>query len=353
MDKLIVTGGGGYLGYVVVKTLLAKGYRSITVIALPNEKLSHYQDLDVAIEYGNILDRTFLDRVITQDSIVFHLAGIVDIGSAKNDIIYQVNVEGCKNVVDACIQNHVKKFIYTSSVHVIDPLEGQQLMSEPHVFDWEHLVGDYAKSKALATHYVDTKAQTEELNAVIVYPSGIIGPYDFAVSHFGQLILDYINRRLSAYIKGGYNFVDVRDVAEGVVLAYEKGVSKEGYLLSGEYISLKDIFKTLNKILMRKKMPNLLALWFVKLMMPFAELHYLIRRKKPIFSAYSLYTVNSNCNFDNSKAKTYLGFRPRPIKESIEDMVEWFFENIPERIKPKVYKAYYMRKSLSTNQKPI
>lgn len=335
LKEYIVTGGSGYLGYVVVRELIARGYSPIKIIVLPDENLDKFKDLEIEIVKGNILDRDFVLNQITPGAVVFHIAGIIDIGSVKNDMIYVVNVNGCRNVVDACIANKAERLIYTSSVHIIDPLEGDKIMTEPIVFESNPLVGDYAKSKAMATKYIMEKTKTGELNAVVLYPSGIIGPYDYNVSNFGQVILDYINRKLTAYIRGGYNFVDVRDVADGVIKGYEKGKSGEGYILSGEWISLKQIFIILNEKLNRRKLPTKLAYWFVRMMIPFAELHYRIRRKKPIFSAYSLYTLNVNSNFDNSKSKEELGFNPRPIKESLFDMVDWMFENKKELIKPK------------------
>lgn len=335
MKKYIVIGGGGYLGYVVVLELLKRRYHPIVVVVLPGEKVPQLKGLDVLIVYGNILDKKFLEELIVPNSVVFHLAGIVDIGSSKNNLIYEVNVLGAKNVIDTCISNRVEKLTYTSSVHTIVPSKKGQIMTEPTRFEINQLVGDYAKSKAMATTYLLEKTQTENLNGVVVYPSGIIGPYDFHLSHFGQVVMDYINHKLTAYLKGGYNFVDVRDVASGVVNAYEKGRSGEGYLLTGEYITLKQLFQYLNEKLKRYKMPTKIASWLIRIVMPFAELHYRIRKKKPIFSSYSLYTLNINSEFDYQKAKKELGFHPRPIKESIFDMVDWFFDNKKELILPK------------------
>lgn len=333
MKKYIILGGGGYLGYVVVLELLKRGYHPIEVVVLPSEKHPALLELNVKVTYGNILDKAFLTKLITPGSVVFHLAGIVDIGSPKNDLIYEVNVIGTKNVVDIAILNKVEKLIYTSSVHTIVPLPNGQLMSEPNTFVSEQLVGDYAKSKAMATADIFEKAK--DLNVVVLYPSGIIGPYDYHMSHFGQVIIDYTNRKLKAYLKGGYNFVDVRDVADGIVNAYERGISGEGYILSGEYISLKQLFQILNEKLGRKKLPIKLASWFIKMLMPFAEMHYRIRKKKPIISSYSLYTLNVNSNFSNQKAKDELGFNPRPIRESLFDMLDWFIENKPDFFYPK------------------
>lgn len=343
MKKYIVTGGNGYLGYVLVNELIKRKLEPITVIALPNDNIDKLKNLNLNIEIGNILDKEFLRNVINEGDVVFHLAGIVDIGSAKNKIIYDVNVGGVKNIVDVCIEKNVEKLIYSSSVHTIDPLENGETMNEPNSFSIENLVGDYAKSKAMATEYVLNKANSNELNAVVIYPSGMIGPFDHAISNFGQVVLDYINRKLTAYVKGGYNFVDVRDVADGIIKAYYYGRQGEGYILSCETIDLKTLFTILNEKLGRKKLPNKLALWFVKMLVPFAELHYKIRKKKPIFSSYSLYTLNVNSNFSYEKAKKELGFNPRSLKESLSDMVDWFLVNKKDLINTKNYPKKFLK----------
>ncbi|MGI6767559.1 MAG: NAD-dependent epimerase/dehydratase family protein [Bacilli bacterium] len=332
--KYIITGGAGYLGSVLAHELERRGYGPLKILVLPGEKIAHLADLNAEIVRGDILDLNFLDDFIEKDDIVFHLAGIVNITASKKDLLYQVNVEGFKNIVDTSIKKKIKRLIYTSSVHAILPKKGNEIMQEPDSFSVEELVGDYAKTKALATKYLFEKTKAGEIDAVALYPSGIIGPYDYNVSHFGQVILDYINRKLTAIVKGGYDFVDVRDVASALVSAIDAR-SGEGYIVSGHYVSVRELFKILNEKLDRKRLPGELALWFLKIVAPLAELHYKIRRKKPLFNAYTLYTLNVNCNFDNSKARAELGFNPRSVKESLFDMVDWFLENKQELIKRK------------------
>lgn len=335
--KYIITGGAGYLGSVLASKLEERNL-PLKILVRPGESYGHLAGLKAEIVAGDILDSYFLNEFIEEDAVVFHLAGIVDISGTKTDLLYRVNVDGFKYVVDACIRKKVKRLVYTSSVYAIYPEEDGAVIREPDGFPVEKLVGDYAKTKATATQYLFEKTKNGEIDAVVVYPSGIIGPFDYNVSHFGQVVLDYINRKLTAIVKGGYDFVDVRDVADGLIAAAEKGRSGEGYILSGHYVTVKEMFKILNEKLGRKKLPGQIALWFLKIVAPLAELHYKIRNKKPIFSSYSLYTLNVNSNFDNSKARKELGFNPRSIKESLFDMVDWFFENKRELIKPKFLK---------------
>ncbi len=331
MEKYIVTGATGHIGNVVVKKLCEQNLK-VDILVLPNENIEALQGLNVNVLYGDVTDRSFIFNIIEPDSIVIHLAGIIDIGLTPPETVYKVNVEGTKNIVDACIQNKAKKLIYLSTVHIIDPKENGDILIEPTKFDKDKVVGTYAKTKLIATKYIFDACKEKGLNATILYPSGVIGPYDYKISELGQVILDYMNHKLIAYVSGGYNFVDVRDIADATISAIKNGKAGEGYILSGQYMSLKEMLITINKKLNRRKLPPLLALWFVKMCVPFSNLYYKARHKKPVFSKYSLYTLHSNSNFDNNKAKLELNFKPRDARESICDAVDWFIKNKPNLV---------------------
>lgn len=338
MSNYVVTGATGHLGNVVVKMLLQNNH-NVKVLLLPNEDLSPLENLNIKIEYGDVRDREFLEKNIDSDCIVIHMAGIIDVSSKTNTLLRDVNINGTKNVADVCLEKGAR-LIYTSSVHTIQAGENETtLLKEPTEFDENKIIGAYAKSKTVATGYVFEKC-AEGLNATIVYPSGIIGPYDYKISDIGQVIIDHINGKLLAYVKGGYNFVDVRDVARGILLACEKGKSGEGYILSGEMCSVRRMLEIVNKRIGRKRLPPKIALWFAKAFALLSEAYYKIRHKKPSFSAYSLKTLNVNCNFDNSKAKEFLGYTTRDVKETLFDTVDWLIENKKELINPKKLKNY-------------
>ena len=338
MTNYVITGATGHLGNVVVKMLVEKN-KKVKVLLLPEEDLSPIKDLDIEIEYGDVRDKEFLSKNINSGDIVIHMAGIIDVSSKKNNLLRDVNINGTKNVADVCLEKGAK-LVYTSSVHTIPAsIKEFVLLKEPTEFDENKIVGAYAKSKTVATKYIFDKCK-EGLQAVVVYPSGIIGPYDYKISDIGQVIIDHINGKLLAYVKGGYNFVDVRDVAKGVILATTKGEIGEGYILSGEMCSVKRLLEIINKRIGRKKLPPKIALWFAKAFALLSEAYYKIRHKKPSFSAYSLKTLNVNCNFDNTKAKEKLGFSPRPVEKTIFDTVDWLIENKKELIKESKLENY-------------
>lgn len=321
----IVTGATGHIGNVLIRNLLENRY-NVTALVLPNEDLTPIKDLKIKIVKGDVTDRDFILKFIKKDSIVFHTAGIIDIGDKDYDFVYDVNVNGTKNIVDACVKNKARRLIYTSTVNIIDPVEGA-VLTEPKKFNLQFIKGNYAKTKWEATTYILQNIKKNNLDAIIVYPTAVVGPFDFKVSEIGQVILDFMNKKLYGYVHGGYNFVDVRDVAEGLRLASRKAKSGEDYILGGEVFSFKMLLQVINKELGRKYLPPKIAIWFVKLFANISSVYYKILGKKPVFSAYSIDSFTRNSNFSSKKAKKYLGYNPRPIEKSIRDSVQWFIDN--------------------------
>ena len=329
-EKIIITGATGHIGNVVARKLVEQG-KKLTALVLPNEDLTPIKDLNLDIVYGDITDKEAVFKLIEKDSIVLHFAGIIDIGTMDEETIRKVNIGGTENIVDACVGNRAKKLIYLSTVHIIDPDAGE-VLKEPTEFDKNKVVGNYAKTKLEATKYIFDACHERGLNATVLYPSGVIGPYDFKISELGQVILDYMNHKLLAYVKGGYNFVDVRDVADATIRAITDWKKGEGYIVSGYNVDLKELLGIINEKLGRRKFPPKLALWFVRMFAGLANAYYKARKKKPVFSKYSLYTLNVNHNFSNEKAKQELGFNPRSVKDSVSDAVDWFIKNKPELV---------------------
>ena len=333
--KCFVTGGTGHIGNVFIKKLLKLGH-TVRALVLPNEDLTPIKDLDIELVTGDITDRDFIFNVIQADEIVFHLAGVIEIAGGRDELVEKVNVQGTINVADACIAKNVK-LIYTSSVHTIEPISNV-VLSEPTEFDENKVVGVYAKTKAKATKYIFDAVKDKGLQAVVVYPSGVIGPCDYKVSELGQVLLDYINGKMAGYIQGGYNFVDVRDVADGIINAATNGRIGEGYNLTGEVVSIKQMFQSINLCLHKNYLPPKVPLWIVKIFTKVSTFHYRRLGKKPILSDYSIYTLNVNSNFSNEKAKTEINFKNRDYKQSLCDALKWFVKNKPELVSSRIIK---------------
>ena len=326
MKKIIyiVTGAAGHLGSTVVRKLLALG-KTIRTLVLPHEM--HKNDLiGTEIYEGDVCNEESLEPLFaTQDGeelIVIHCAGIVSIASGYHKIVYDVNVSGTRNVVDCCIKHHVKKLVYVSSVHAIPEKPKGEIITEISHFDPDQVVGLYAKTKSEATQIV-LNAAAKGLDASVVHPSGICGPYDYGRGHITQLFKDYYKGSLTAAVKGGYDFCDVRDVADGIISCVENGKQGECYILSGKYYSIPDILEYFHEITGKKPIKTYLPLWFAKLTAPLAEVYYKILRQPPLYTPYSLYTLETNANFSNEKAKSWLGYHVRPITDTIKDMMNW------------------------------
>ena len=329
MIKYLVTGAAGHLGMNIVKKLVDNGEK-VSVFVLPNDKNVKYLPSLVEINYGDVTNNSSVDNFIKKNSdneiIFIHCAGIVSIASKYNELTYDVNVKGTKNVVDICLKYKVKRLVYISSVHAIKELPKNEVISETNHFNKDEVVGLYAKTKAEATNYV-LESTKKGLDVVIVHPSGIVGPYDYGRGHITQLIIDFCKGHLTAGINGGYDFVDARDVAEGVILATKKGIKGECYILSNKYFKIKDLIKILSKVTGKKEINVYLPLWFAKVTAPLSEFYYKILKQPPLYTSYSLYTLQSNANFSHDKATKELGYNPRSFEETIKDTVDFLKEN--------------------------
>lgn len=321
----VITGASGHIGYALLLKLIEKGER---VRILIRKDLKQFEGLDCEKVYGDVTALASLEKAFEGADTVYHLAGIIDINNGDDSLVWKVNFEGVKNVVNACRKKNVKKLVYASSVDAFLPLPNGEVMRETNNFEPDKLEGTYAKTKASATNYVFEMCEKENLPAVVVYPGACIGPYDYKISNVGEMFRMCLNGKMPASLNfGAYNFVDVRDVADGMILAAEKGKIGEGYILCGEMISTDDFIKTV-MLACGKKPPKLkMGYGIVKVAAPLCEAYYKISKSTPLFTRYSIRKLCSNCNFSIEKAKSELGYSPMSVKKSIEDMVEWIKEN--------------------------
>lgn len=324
----IVTGAAGHLGSVLTKKLNEQG-KTVYALCLPNEK--HLpQGEHVKIIYGDVCDVNSLTALFESCKdmpvTVIHCAGIVSIASKFNQNVYNVNVSGTKNIILLCEKYNINKLIYISTVHVIPELPANEIITEVDNFPVDAVIGLYAKTKAEATQCVMDYAK-RGFYASIVHPSGIVGPGDFGKGHITQLVIDYYKGGLTSGINGGYDFVDVRDTADGILSCCENGKSGECYILSGKYYKVYELLNMLHEITGKKKIRRILPLWFVKLTAPLSEFYYKILNQPPLFTSYSIYTLNTNANFSHEKAAETLGYTTRPMTETLTDTVKWLKEN--------------------------
>ncbi|HOW36931.1 MAG TPA: SDR family oxidoreductase [Candidatus Pacearchaeota archaeon] len=328
---IVVTGATGHIGSALVRELITqmpkKKQKKIRVFVLPSESLKPLEGLNVDVVYGDVRDYRSLIRAFKGAEIVYHLAGIVTIGSGKTRLLKEVNVKGTINVCNACRDLGIPRLVYVSSIHAFkEPPKGIPI-KETKDFSPKNVRGDYAKSKAAATRAVLNSVK-RGLNAVIVHPTGVIGPYEYNLSNMGQLVMDFMRKKLLAIVDGSYDFVDVRDVAKGIILAGKKGRKGESYILSGEQITVKSMMKILEAETGIPAPKTVIPKWFAFITGFFSELYYKARKQKPLFTSYSVSTLSSNSLTNSEKAKRELGYKSRSVKQSLIDTVQWMKKHL-------------------------
>ena len=321
MKKLfIITGANGHLGGTIVRMLNGRPVQVRGLVFGDKKKQDtgsiHYYSGDVR-EPETL--RPLFEGCEDMETIVIHTAGIIDISNHVSPELYDVNVNGTKNIPALCREYLVKRLVYVSSVHAIPEQKRGNVTGEIRDFSPDAVVGGYAKTKAEATREVLRAAQ-EGLDAVVVHPSGILGPYDRSGNHLVQMVAEYLHGTLPACVKGGYDFVDVRDVAEGCLLAAEKGRKGECYILSDRYCEIREVLEIAGDVSGKKKLP-VLPLWMAKMAAPFIQLHARRKKRRPLYTAYSLHVLGTGERFSHKKATEELGYHPRDLKVTIRDMV--------------------------------
>ena len=320
----LVTGATGHIGNVLVRKLIERG-EGVRALVLPNECCTSINGLKIETIEGDVLDTDSLLRSMHQVKGVFHLAGVISIMPGANELVRQVNVEGTKNILKAAEEVKVGKIIYTSSIHAIKRVEAG-VIDETLPYDADNPYGAYDRAKAEATLEVQQAARSG-LEAVIVCPTGVIGPYDFRGSLMGGVIREAAVSKPTLYVDGAYDFVDVRDVADGLIAAAKNGRRGESYILSGQRISVRYLLETVREITGRHFFQMKVPFDLAKFAALFTPMYYSHARVNPRFTPYSLEVLRSNSNISHAKATRELGYKPRPLYESIQDAVRWFLEN--------------------------
>lgn len=332
----LITGAAGHLGSVIANMLAQRGER-IRGLVLPHDQNARFLHADVELIEGDIcIPRTLIPFFAydpqTQIPVLIHTAGIVSISSKSNAALFRVNVEGTQNVVHMCKQYQIPRMIYVSSVHAIPEKKRGEVMTESEVFDPDLVRGQYAKSKAIATKYVLSQNGTG-FSVSVVHPSGIIGPGDRGNAHLTQLVIDYLSGRLYACVKGGYDFVDVRDVAEGIISCVDRGENGASYILSNRFYEIRSFLDVLQTVSQGKKIKTVLPLWLAKATAPLSEWYYRRLKQPPLYTLYSLKTLESNGLFSHKKADDVLLYHPRPLEITLRDMTSFLKQT--DRIKEK------------------
>ena len=323
--KILVTGGSGYIGSAVVRELLSDGAK-VKVLARKTGDLRNLEDLDVELAHGDITDFHSIKSALRRCDRVFHLAAIYAIWLPDPKMMHWVNVQGTKNVLEACLQKKIKKVVYTSSVAALGAHGSGRPADESAGFNLWHTRDNYYISKFKAEQVALDYFQ-RGLPVVIVNPTNPCGPRDAAPTPNGQLIINIIKGKLPGYVDGGINVSDIADTAKGHVLAMERGKPGEKYILGNTNVSVKEYFDLIAQTGGGKspsmKIPKPAAVFSGYLYQLLAK----ITRKPPVTTAAWVRVGSEYSFWDSSKAIEELGMSQTPIRESIQGAVDWFKEN--------------------------
>ena len=320
--KIAVTGGAGFLGGNLVRALLDRGD---TVRVLVREDRSGIDSLSVEEVAGDVRELKDLQRCFEGVDAVFHCAAIVSIQGSMGGLVEAVNVGGPENVVQACLDQGVKKLIHFSSVHALDPRPQNEPITETRALcdpeDRHHPA--YARSKANGERAI-LEGVARGLDACILNPSGMIGPWDHKPSPLGEALVQMHNRSLPGLVNGGYNWVDVRDVVASAIAALEKGVAGERYLVTGHSTTVRELALAAQEVSGKKPPMMTSPLWLARFSAPIMEGWAKMWGKPPIYTRESIQVLGDNDDFVCRKAHETLGHTPRPLVESLRDAYAWF-----------------------------
>jgi len=321
--KIAITGASGHVGNHLCKELLKNGS---SVKVLIHKNLDELPVDDIEIIKGDILDNNSTDKLCSDVDLVYHLAAKISIDKKEKDLVYDVNVKGTQNIIRSCLKHKVSKLIHFSSIHTLSHEPFDQVMDENRpLINSTNIV--YEQSKTDGEKLV-LKAIKSGLNAVILTPTAIVGPYDYKPSLLGQALIKIYLNKLSALVPGGYDWVDVRDVVNAAIQAIEKGRNGERYIISGNWLSLKEISKLTGKLTNRRT-PNIIVPSFLaKIGLPFISLYSKIKKEHPLYTQESLNILNaSNKTISSQKAMDELDHQTRPFENTLKDTFEWYKKN--------------------------
>ena len=320
--KIAVTGANGHVGSNLCKALLKQGYQ---IRALAHKNTKAINDLPIELIQGDILDKDSIRSLMKDVDYCFHLAAYISIKGDPNGMVWKINAEGTKNIVDVAREQQIKRLIHFSSIHAF-----QQHPTDEPLDEHRPLVGSngfaYDISKAEGERAVH-QAAANGLDAVVLCPTAIIGPDDPEPGLIGKALLELYHKQIPALVPGGYNWVDVRDVVHGAVNAMTMGRTGEKYLLSGTWHSLFDLSRIIAKVTGVKTTQTVMPLWVAKFGLPFITLYSHIAGVEPLYTNESLQIISEgNRLINNEKARRELNFTSRDLEDTVRDAFTWFRE---------------------------
>ena len=324
--KCFVTGATGFLGSHVARQLLSQG-AELRLLLRPTSRVDNIADLPAERVVGDLRDPESLKKGMSGCEFVFHVAADYRLWARNGQELYDSNVEGTRNVLAAARDSGVLRVIYTSSVATMGFGNNGRLTDEKTPVTLSNMIGDYKRSKFMAEQLVIAAGRGGQ-NVVLVNPTTPIGERDIKPTPTGRIVVDFLRRKFPAYVDTGLNLVDVVDCAQGHLLAMEKAVPGERYILGGENLTLKQI---LDKLAAITGLPS------PKVKLPYAVAYATgvvdtlvsgtIMRREPRVTLDAVRMGRKKMFITSAKAERELGWNPGPVDGALRRAVEWFQAN--------------------------
>jgi dihydroflavonol-4-reductase len=321
--KVFITGGTGFIGANLIRLLIDEGYL-VKALVRSESCLKNLENLEIEIVTGDLND-VDLDRHLKDSQILFHVAALYSLWQSDRELLYRANVLGTRNVLAAARKANIERVIYTSSVAAIGVGKSGEIVNETHQSPVEKLIGHYKKSKYFAEQEA-IKATQMGQDIVIVNPTAPIGAWDIKPTPTGDIILRFLRRQMPAYVDTGLNFIDVKDVARGHLLALEKGRTGDRYILGNQNLTLRSLLALLAKITGLEAPQNIVPFW-LPLGVAWIEERLLAPLGKPPTIPFDGVRMSQKPMYYNaSKAVKELNLPQSSIESAIGDAVAWFTE---------------------------
>ena len=323
---ILVTGASGFVGSAVLRKLAGRG-EATRALVRPSSDRRNVEGLDTELVEGDLMEPGTLRKALSGCRGLFHVAADYRLWTREPQRMFSANVDGTRAIMLAALETGVERIVYTSSVATLGIVPGGDGDEDTPV-RFEDMIGPYKQSKFMAEREVDALVEADDLPAVIVTPSTPIGPRDVKPTPTGRMIVEAASGRMPAYVDTGLNVVHVDDVADGHLLAFDKGRIGERYVLGGDNMELRDILAAVADITggraPKMRIPH-------AAIMPIAHLAEAWTRisggTEPFVTVDGIRMARKKMFFSSAKAKRDLDYTPGPARRALEDAITWFREN--------------------------
>ena len=319
---VVVTGAAGHIGANLVRALLAQQRHVRAFIHIHRQAV---EGLEAEVVQGDVLSPESLVDAFDDAEVVYHLATDISLLPDQQPLSESVNILGTRNVVEACLHCGVHRLIHFSSVHAMTRKPMGIPVDESRSLVESRRCLPYDLSKAAGEKEV-RKGIEMGLDAIIISPTAIVGPHDYQPSHLGEALLALAHGKLPALVAAGFDWVDVRDVIEGAMRAEERAPNGTKYLLSGHWVSLRDLADQVAEITGIPAPGFVCPMWLAYISAPIITIFDRITGRRPLYTSVSIKSLRSNRNISHERATRELNYHPRPFRETIMDTLRWFEE---------------------------